>query len=97
MHPLQAARLSAPDMIIQVDIRISDLVRKNENIDLISDMNRGGLWRLKASNGWRLCDRDLGLCNSWERVLPRRRSGHRRSGLGNDSRPCRIVPPWFDL
>jgi hypothetical protein len=40
MHPLQAARLSAPDMIIQVDIRISDLVRKNENIDLISDMNR---------------------------------------------------------
>jgi len=43
MHPLQAARLGAPDIIIQVDIRISDLVRKNENIDLISDMNRAAI------------------------------------------------------
>ena len=43
MHPLQAARLGAPDIIIQVDIRISDLVREKENIDLISDMNRAAI------------------------------------------------------
>lgn len=43
MHPLQAARLGAPNIIIQVDIRISDLVGKNENIDLVSDMNSAAI------------------------------------------------------